>query len=593
MAASGQAAGTGLERAGTGGLVSRAGGVAAELRARWTAMPPAQRRWLGVSGLIVASVCAAMLWFAGRTDWRVLYSGLDSKDVQQIVQELSAAGITYQITDDGGGVKVGAEQMDKARMEVAAKGMPQSGRMGFELFDKPNWVGSEFDEQVNYQRAMEGELEHTIGTLSAVRSARVHLVLPKETMFTGEQHEAKASVVLKLKRSALPPEQAESIRNLVAGAVENLNAEQVTLVDADGRVNLNTQSKGAAAMDAERLLEEKLVAMLEPTVGHDNVRATVNVSYDESSQEKTDEVYDPTQSVPLTMQRTSQTVTPAARAGGVPGTVSNTPAAAAVAGAANAATANPAAVPPLLQPAATPKDSGAKDASLPVYPQTGGGAAQTSNEESGTYGVTRHVVHEERGPGRVRRVTAAVVVNDRAASEGQGKLEHTVWKPRSPEEMTRLQQLAKAAVGFETARGDEVVVENVSFSSNVPQPKPAVAEKLMEEAGDMLQGQPGLIKTAGFAGLILLLLTVVVRPLTRQMVQSLKASGDLALLSSGASAVAAEERVLALGAPLAPRGLSSAAGIFDHVTHHIRQEPAQSTRLLSTWIGENVDEGRA
>ena len=584
MAGSGQAAGTGLERVAAAGLVGRATGVATQVRARWSAMPAGQRRWMGASAFVIASVCAAMLWYAGRTDWRVLYSGLDSKDVQQIAQELSAAGIVYQVTEDGGGVKVAAEQVDKARMEIATKGMPQSGRMGFELFDKPNWVGSEFDEQVNYQRAMEGELEHTIGTLSAVRSARVHLVLPKETMFTGEQHEAKASVVLKLKRNALPPEQAESIRNLVAGAVENLNAEQVTLVDADGPVNLNAPSKGAAAVDAERLLEEKLVAMLEPTVGRDNVRATVNVSYDESSQEKTDEIYDPSQSAPLSMQRTSQTVTPAAKAGGVPGTVSNTPAAA-VAGAANASTT--AAVPPLMQPAAA-----AKDAGLPVYPQAGSGAAQTSTEESGTYGVTRHMVHEERGPGRVRRVTAAIVVNDRSATEGQGKLEHTVWKPRSTQEMTRLEQLAKAAVGFETARGDEVVVENVSFSSNAPQATPAVGEKLMDEAKDALQGQPWLMKSAGFAGLVVLLLLVVVRPLTRQMVLSLKTAGDTALLTAGAAGPAEEERAIALVTPLPPRVLNAGAGIFDHVTHQIRQEPAQSTRLLSNWIGETAEEGR-
>ena len=145
-------------------------------------------------------------------------------------------------------------------MEVAAKGTPQSGRMGFELFDKPNWVGSEFDEKVNYQRAMEGELEHTIATLGAVRSARVHLVLPKESLFASEKQPAKASVVLKLKRATLPAEQIDSIRNLVASAVENLSPEQVTLVDADGRVNLKAAGGAGFAgdRDAERAMEEKL-----------------------------------------------------------------------------------------------------------------------------------------------------------------------------------------------------------------------------------------------------------------------------------------------------------------------------------------------
>jgi flagellar M-ring protein FliF len=576
-------AGTALERAGAAGLMGRAGSLATQVRARWMAIPAGQRRWIGASGFIVAAVCAAMLWYAGRTDWRVLYSGLDAKDVQQIAQELAAAGIPYEVTEDGSGVKVGADQMDKARMEVATKGMPQSGRMGFELFDKPNWVGSEFDEQVNYQRAMEGELEHTIGTLSAVRSARVHLVLPKETMFAGEQHEAKASVVLKLKRSVMPPEQAESIRNLVAGAVESLTPEQVTLVDADGRVSMNAQTKGAAEMDAERSLEEKLVAMLELTVGHDNVRATVNVSYDESSVEKTDEVYDPAQTATLSMQKTSQTVMPTARATGVPGTVSNTPAATAP-GAANAATT--AAVPPLMQVAAKDKDAG-----LPVFPQANAGATQSSTEESGTYGVTKHMTHEEHGPGRVRRLTAAIVVNDRMMMEGAGKQAHEVWKPRSAQEMTRLQELAKAAVGFDSARGDEVVVENVGFSSNVPEVAPAMPEKLMEEAQDVLHQQPGLLKSAGWAGLALLLMVMVVRPLTRQMVASMKVAGEPMGLAAGGAAVTETERALAAGTTLQPRVPSAAAGIFDHVTHQIRQEPGQSTRLLSTWIGQTVEGG--
>ena len=173
----------------------------------------------------------------------MLFSGLDGKDTQQVSQELAAAGIPYELTTDGTGIQVPADMVDKARMEVAAKGMPQTGRLGFELFDKPNWVGSEFDERVNYQRAMEGELEHTIETISAVRSARVHLVLPQPSLFTSEEKAAKASVVLKLKRGSVDPDQADAIRSLVAGSVENLSPDQVTLVDADGRVNFKPRSK--------------------------------------------------------------------------------------------------------------------------------------------------------------------------------------------------------------------------------------------------------------------------------------------------------------------------------------------------------------
>ena len=440
------------------GPAQRALMVVSQARGHLAAMPAGRRSWLLGGGTMLLAVVAAMVWYAGRPDWRVLFSGLENKDVQQVAQELGAAGIPFQMTSDGSGVEVPAESLDKARMEVAAKGMPQSGRLGFELFDKPNWVGSEFDERVNYQRALEGELEHTIATLGVVRSARVHLVLPQASLFTSEEKVAKASVVLKLKRSSLDPEQTESIRNLVAGAVENLSPAQVTLVDADGRVNLQARGRGAQAGDEEHALEAKLIAMLEPLAGAGNVRATVNVSYDESSEERTDEVYDPAQTAILTTQKTEQTSGGSHAASGVPGTASNTPAAAPLGAVQGSAQAAAPGTPPLLQ----------KDA-LPVYPQNGNGGGQSMKQESGTYAVTRHLTHSEAGPGRVRRITAAVVVNDRMLTDGAAKGPKTVWKPRTQDEMHRLEQLAQAAVGFDEKRGDQVVMENVSFSSNAPE----------------------------------------------------------------------------------------------------------------------------
>ena len=533
MAETEQAEAAGLQRVGqagaTGGGAATPGGKALAmvdgLRQRVMALPAGKRTWLIASVAFLAAVCAGMMWYAGRTDWRVLFSGLDGKDVQQVSQELAAAGIPFETTVDGGGVQVPAEMLDKARMEVAAKGMPQTGRLGFELFDKPNWVGSEFDEKVNYQRALEGELEHTIGTLGVVRSARVHLVLPQPSLFAAQEKVAKASVVLKLKRAVLDQEQMDSIRSLVAGAVENLAPEQVTLVDADGRVNFKPKSKDASEGDVEQAMEAKLVAMLEPLAGRDNVRATVNVSYELGSEERTDEVYDPSQTGTLTLQKSDQTSAQPAKAMGIPGTASNSPAAAAVGGAAGSQAAAAPGTPPLLQ----------KEA-LPVYPQQGAGAGQTLHEENGTYGVTKHLLHSEQGPGRVRRVTAAVVVNDRSVMEGAGKLEHAVWKPRSVDEMRRLDELAKAAVGFDVKRGDQVAVENVSFSSNAPEMKPAAMDRAMEEARSLLHTQPGLMRTAvmGLCGVLLVLF--VLRPVARQVTATLR---EPVLLTAGNEAAGA------------------------------------------------------
>lgn len=581
---------------GSGGLVEQAVAMTAAMRQRLAAMSSGKRTWLIASAAFLAAACIGMMWFAQRPDWRVLFSGLDGKDTQQVSQELAAAGIPYLPTADGTSMEVPADMLDKARMDVAAKGMPQTGRLGFELFDKPNWVGSEFDERVNYQRALEGELEHTIETLGVVRSARVHLVLPQQSLFASEQKVAKASVVLKLKRATVAPEQADAIRSLVAGAVENLSVDQVTLVDADGRANLKPQSNDADRDKTEHEMEEKLVAMLEPLAGRDNIRATVNVSYEQGSEERTDEVYDPTQTATLSMQKSAQVSTLPVRASGVPGTASNSPAGAPAGSVAGSQVAAAPGTPPLLQKQA-----------LPVYSQQGSGRDQSIQQENGTYGVTKHLLHSEEGPGRVRRVTAAVVVNDRSMIEGTGKLEHTVWKPRSSDEMRRLEQLAQAAVGFDARRGDQVVMENVSFSANAPEMKPPVMDRAMEEARTLAASQPGLMRTAvmGLCGLLLVLF--VLRPVVKQVTATLR---EPVLLTAGTPASAAfenqQERILPSepewrsdertedAKPIPIRAKSKLQrqhqGIFDHVSEHIRREPGQSTRLLEAWIG-STEEG--
>jgi flagellar M-ring protein FliF len=549
-------------------------------------MPPKKRTGLLAGGLMLAAVIAGMAWFLNRPDWRVLYSGLEPRDAGLVEQELGAAGIAYRTTSDESGVEVPAELLDKARMEIAAKGMPQTGRLGFELFDKPNWVGSEFDEKVNYQRALEGELEHTIGSLSAVKSARVHLVLPAESLFTQEEKIAKASVVLKLRRPELASEQVESIRRLVAGAVENLSPENVTLMDADGRLNLQAKDQHAHEGDAEQALEAKLVAMLEPTVGVGNVRAIVNAEYDDGAEERTDEVYDPTLTATTSVQKTEQLSGAAAKASGVPGTASNTPAAAPVGAVQGSAAAAAPGVPPLLQP------GGGKDA-LPVYPDRGFGQNQSMKEESGTYAVTKHTVHREDGPGRLKRVTVAVVVNDRMTMEGVGKLEHAVWKPRSSEEMHRLEGLAQAAVGYDLKRGDAVVVENVGFSSNVADPPAVGLAKVMEQAKDVLHQEPVLVRAGLMAFLGLMVVMVVLRPVAKQVVVALKEpkalpAGAVARAGLGAG-MGQHGEALGAGGAVSAAALAATEAeveklIVEEVSGHIQRKPVQSTKLLEQWI---------
>jgi flagellar M-ring protein FliF len=248
--------------------------------------------------------------------------------------------------------------------------------------------------------------------------------------------------------------------------------------------------------------------------------------------------------------------------------------------------------PPLLQKQA-----------LPVYPQQANGRDQSIQEENGTYGVTKHLLHSEEGPGRVRRVTAAVVVNDRAMTEGMGKLEHTVWKPRSADEMRRLEQLAQAAVGYDARRGDQVVMENISFSTNAPEMKPPMIDSVMQGARTLAASQPGMMRTLviGLCGVLLVLF--VLRPVGRQVAATLR---EPLLLTAGANASAAlgqeQERMLPaepewkldeaddpILLPVKSRAQRQQQGIFDHVSEHIRREPVQSTRLLEAWIGSTED----
>ena len=563
--------------------------LAGKTRAWLAAMHPARRRQLGAAVLFGGAVIAALFWYANRPDWRPLYSGLESKDLQQVAQELSAANIPYQMTEDGSGVQVSAEQMDRARMEIATKGMPQTGRMGFELFDKPNWVGSEFDEKVNYQRALEGELEHTISTLAVVRSARVHLVLPKDAQFGDAPQQAKASVVLQLRHSAVPPEQVEAIRGLVAGAVENLAPSDVALVDADGRLNLTAPSQGQIAGNEERALADKLADMLEPLAGPGNVRATVNVSYDEGSEEKTDEVYDPTQVAALTMHRTQQSSGDSRpRAGGVPGTASNTPGAIAATGAQTSGKGS--AVPPLLQTSTSPTPpAGATQNALPVYPQANPTTGDSVTDETGTYAVTRHLSHMEEGPGRIRRVTAAIVVNDRMTTEGSGKQAHTIWKARTPDEMQRLQQLARAAVGFDATRGDEVLVENIGFSSNQPEVPPTALGRVMDQADGLLHTQPGLLRTVSFSLVALLVIFAVLKPISRQIATSLNQIPAGALTAStGDQNNAVGAAALATLPPSAHN--TDAQALYHRIAEQVRKEPAQSARVIESWINARAEE---
>src|SRR5437660_2843047 len=233
-----------------------------------------------------------------------LYSGLRPADAQALGARLAAKNIAYELSPDGSTLLVSADKLDEARLETAAQGLPRNARLGFELFDTPNWAGSDFSEKVNYQRALEGELERTLQTLNEVEAVRVHLVLPRESLFIEQEHVSKAAVIVKTRNGTLSREAQQAIPQLVASAVDGLRPENVTVVDAETATSFLARRgpSGRASFDSDEELAAATMHAIEPVVGAEHVRASVHVDYDLSSSEDTSEIYDPKATAPLAQQ---------------------------------------------------------------------------------------------------------------------------------------------------------------------------------------------------------------------------------------------------------------------------------------------------
>ena len=286
-----------------------------------------QRVFLAGSVVVVAGTIWIFVRLLGDGDYRTLYSGMATTDAQNLAQRLTAQNISYQLSPDGTAVMVRSDQLDKARIEAASQGPLASGRMGFELFDKPNWSGSDFSEKVNYQRALEAELERTIQTMSGVEAVRVHLVLPHESLFSDRERVAKAGVVLKLRGARLNDQLTASVANLVSSAWDDLSPQNVTVVTTDGQMPNQGHTHSATLpglQDLETTLAERVVLTLAPVVGNDHVKSSVTIEYDPNSGESTQEIYDPANSAVLSSQSSQETVGDLEPAG-IPGTASNAP----------------------------------------------------------------------------------------------------------------------------------------------------------------------------------------------------------------------------------------------------------------------------
>ncbi|RDU98331.1 flagellar basal-body MS-ring/collar protein FliF [Trinickia dinghuensis] len=397
--------------------------------------------------VLIAVVTALVLW--SRTpDYRVLYSSLSDQDGGAIIAALQQANVPYKFSEGGSAILVPSDQVNEVRLKLASQGLPKSGSVGMELMDNEKFGISQFAEQVNYQRALEGELERTIESISVVRQARVHLAIPKPSVFVRDREAPTASVLVNLYPGRMLDEgQVSAITHMVASSVTDLPVKNVTIVDQDG--TLLTQPSSGTGLDASQLkyvqqvehnTQQRIDAILAPLFGAGNAHSQVSADIDFSQLEQTAETYGPNgsqQQASIRSQQTSESSDMSqSGAGGVPGALSNTPpqpASAPIVAASGAAATGPAGTP----------ISERKDA--------------TTN-----YELDKRVSHMEQAKGGVKRLSAAVVINYQRVVDAKG---HATMQPLTPEKLAQITQLVKDAMGYDAKRGDTVNIVNATFTT--------------------------------------------------------------------------------------------------------------------------------
>ena len=535
-----------------------ASGVSALLRVQafWAGRNSQQRIYLAVGVVLTIGVAAFLGKMVATPEYKPLMSGLEPTDAQAITAELAVKKIPYLVSPDGASISVPADQVDAARLEVASQPTTHSGRIGFEIFDKVSWGQTEFDEKVNYQRALEGELERTIQTMRNVKSARVHLVMPTDSVFVDRERGAKASVTLRLKGGSLSRAEISQISRLVAGAVDELKPADVVIIDADSNQTLGQGSGAPDAPDGiDQEMTRRLIATLAPVVGADRMRASVNVEFETGSSEESQDKYDPAVSATLNMQRSEETTGPGAGVGGVPGTSSNVAAAKPVAPSAPGTPATP--------PVTLVKD-----------------LAESSKTESATYGVNRITRHLIEPAGGIRRLTAAVLLDDAMErKQEKGKWVETHRK-RTPEELKTISELAQAAIGFNAARGDVISVQNLSFEH--PVAADIAPLTLVDKARNGIDEYSSLIRYVGMTVLFLLVYMLMLRPIQKR---ALAAPSPAALAAPGAEGT----DPASLEANEYAASLTARSHILrKQLAEFVKAEPESSTNAVRAWLREEA-----
>lgn len=446
---------------------------------------------LGNKLLLVAGIAAVLavmvvfwLW-SQQPDYRVLFSNYADKDGGAIVAELEKMNIPYKFSESGTAILVPAAEVHQARLKLASQGLPKGGNIGFEVLENQKFGVSQFVEQVNFQRALEGELEKSVQSIGAVEVARIHLAIPKPSVFVRDQQKPTASVLLNLRAGrSLDAQQVSAIVHLVASSVPDLPANNVTVVDQNGNLlSDTTKKKGPNNLDPDQLkyvedMQQSIVKRVEsiiaPIVGQKNVHAEASAEIDFSSLEQAAETYKPNQKpdeIAIRSQQSNESQSASgAGTSGVTGALSNQPPA------------------PATAPLAT-------DPNAPATPTASAAPPVNTQKNSTTnYEVDKTVRYMQQSMGGIKRLNVAVVVNNMQVIDKKGKVS---YRPLTEAEKKQINDLAMQAMGFNKERGDSLTVVNSSFASTPEEVLPEVPlwkqPEMIEYAKDALRFIIGLV----------------------------------------------------------------------------------------------------
>jgi flagellar M-ring protein FliF len=552
-----------------------------------------QRITIAVVAIAVCAGLYSLVQWRKEGDFRPLFTGLSPEDAAGIVQKLKESGADYRLPENGGSVLVPSARLAELRLTMASIGLPKSGRIGFELFDKVNLGATEFTEHVNYRRALEGELERTVMTLAEVEQARVHLTFPKESVFLEAQQPAKASVLVKIRTGArLAPQNVIAITHLVASAVEGLSPDAVSLLDMNGNLlsrpkaasSLDGTGPSAASLDYRHQIETDLIAKigatLGPLLGSEKFRAGVSVECDFTGAELSEEIFDPARSVMLSSQRTEDN-TGGAVANGIPGTASALP-----------------------RPTSRPNGSANKT---------------TRTTENIAYQSSRSVKKTHLPAGVVRKMSLAVLVDQDVTWEKDKNGFKRVLVPPTPQKLKVIHDLVAGITGFSAERGDQLVIETLPFETTLLLEPPGLPGAAPNKPGTSVGGlalpldkKTLLIAGGALAGLLVLGIVAFLLGRKRRSVPAASTVTSPATLQApGAHATSAalpapnqvenqmESQLAerdALQAQMDAQALSSLklapvitkkAEVFaKHLREKIAKEPDISVQILRNWIRE-------